>query len=258
MKKFLFRPIVVICLLIAMYIIWPNPFWYVSRNAILPAGKKVSDVAKILISPFVVIFSIDDLINKNDDLERENISLKAQIAKIVEDERFCAEVKNELSSSKIPLGVSEIVPARVVGRTAGSFNQIITIDKGVSDGITEKSAVTSSGILVGIINKAYQNTSEVKLVSSYNTVVPATLGRSREMGLVRGGIEGAVISDIPSTTTIEEGEEVVTSGLGGDLPQGILVGYVDKIVESKGVFISAKIKLPVRLGGLEIVSVVKK
>jgi rod shape-determining protein MreC len=258
MKKFLFRPIVVIFLLVAMYIIWPNPFWYMSKNVILPVGKKVSDVAKILISPFTIIFSIDDLISKNNDLEKENISLKAQITKLIEDENFCSEVKSELSNSTISLGVSEIVPARVIGRTAGSFNQIITIDKGMSDGITEKSAVTSLGILVGTINKVYSNTSEVKLISSYNNVVPVTLGKSREMGLVRGGIEGAVISDIPSTTVIEEGEEVITSGLGGDLPQGVLVGYIDKIIESKGVFISAKIKLPVRLGGLEIVSVVKK
>jgi rod shape-determining protein MreC len=258
MNKFLFRPIVVICILIAMYVIWPNPFWYVSRNVILPVGKKMSDVARVVGSPLGVIFSIDDLIEKNDELEKENVSLKSQITKITEDERFCLEVQGELSNSKIPLGISEIIPARVIGRTAGSFNQIIVIDKGRSEGVIEKSAVTSSGVLVGSVDKVFASTSEIKLVSSYNNVVPVTLGKSREMGLARGGIEGAVITDIPSTTKIEEGEEIVTSGLGGDLPQGILVGYVDKIIESKSVFISAKIRLPVQLGSLEIVSVIKK
>lgn len=258
MKKFFYKPIVAICMLIAMYIIWPNPFWYVSRNVILPVGKKISDVTKIIISPLSVIFSIDDLIEKNDDLEKENNSLKAQITKIVEDERFCAEVQNELSDSKIPLDISDIIPARVTGRTAGSFNQVITIDKGQLEGVMEKSAVTSSGVLVGTVDKVYESTSEVKLVSSYSNVVPVTLSKSREMGLVRGGIEGAVVTDVPSTTKVESGEQIVTSGLGGDLPQGILVGYIDKIIESKGVFVSAKINLPVQLGSLETVSVIKK
>jgi rod shape-determining protein MreC len=244
--------------LIAMYVIWPNPFWYVARNIIWPVGEKVTQVVKIMVSPLSVIFSIDDLVKKNSDLEKENNSLKAQIAKITEDERFCSEVQNEITNSKIPIDISEIIPARVTGKSAGSFNQIVIIDKGKQDGVVEKSAVTSSGVVVGTVDKVYETTSEIKLISSYSNVIPVTLSKSREMALVRGGIEGAVVSDIPSSTKIEQGEEIVTSGLGGDLPQGILVGYVDSVVESKGVFVSAKVSLPVQLGNLEIVSVVKK
>jgi len=258
MKKNLYKWIIAVGVIIAMYLIWPNPFWYLSRNIILPIGEKTADVGKMIFSPFKIFFSIDDLAKQNKQLEDENTALKSEIVAVKEKERFCSEVKKEVSAMSAFFSPDKLLGAKTSGRSPDSFNQVLVIDKGTKDGLSGGEAVTYAGALVGKVDKVYGNQSEVRLISSYNSATPVVMEKSREMGLVRGGIEGVVVTDIPSSSKIELGEKVLTSGLGGDLPQGILVGTIEAVIDSKGVFSSAKLELPTDLRKIEVLTVIKK
>ncbi len=258
MKKFPFKPLITIAVLVAMYVIWPDPFWYISRKIILPTGEKISDAAKIVFSPFSIFLNIDDLVKQNDALEKENTSLKAQLAKISDNEHYCQISQQEADSLSGLFPESSLLVGRIKGRQSGSYDQIIITDKGSQDGLKGGEAITYSGALIGVVGRVYSNESEVKLITNYNSVVPIVTEKSREIGLIRGGLGGVNAIDIPSSAKISVGEKVLTSGLGGDLPSGIFVGTVESITGSEGVFLSAKLALPVDLKKIEVLTIIKK
>jgi len=96
------------------------------------------------------------------------------------------------------------------------------------------------------------------LITDYNSLVPVILQDSRATGLLRGGLGGLVIEDIPLNIPIKAGEEVVTSGLGGTMPSGILVGKTNKIVSKEGdIFQKITLETPINIYYLEFVFVVQ-
>jgi cell shape-determining protein MreC len=66
------------------------------------------------------------------------------------------------------------------------------------------------------------------LISSKDSIVQVMLQDSRAKGILRGGNSGLFIENIISDTDYKEGEYVITSGLGGKMRQGILVGKAGK------------------------------
>ena len=201
--------------------------------------------------------SIRSLSKQNTALEKENDQLKAQVAEL-------SDIKHENEVLKKQLGFvetqkdKELVPAKVIGYSPTGFFQTLKIDKGSKDGVQKGKAVISEGFLIGTIKELGNDYSEVSLITNNRSLVPVVLNQSRGTGLLRGGLKGLVIEDIPLDNKIINGESVVTSGLGGDLPSGIIVGEVKEIISSESeIFQRASIKTPVEFGRLEMVFVIK-
>jgi rod shape-determining protein MreC len=146
----------------------------------------------------------------------------------------------------------------VIGRTPYSFNQSIVLDKGSTDGVKEGAAVISQGYLLGRIVVADPRKSEVRLIFSHLSRIPAMIESTHESGLVQGGLEGLILNDVSINAKISPGDKVETSGLGGDLPPGILIGTVSEILGIKGgLFQSAKIESQIKPTSIEVVSIIK-
>jgi rod shape-determining protein MreC len=255
-RKLALRVFLSILLLVILYEIWPLPFWYLSKNVILPAGEMTSDAANAAISPFRFLLNISNLDKENKQLVQQNEDLTAEVARLNENVHLCSAVNQEVNLSKIE-GQSTVV-ARIVGRTPNSSNQIIIINAGTNDQVKEGAAVLSSGHLIGQVKKVDSNRSEVKLIFSHDSLVPAILEKTRETGLIQGGLEGLSLTEIPATANVAEQDRVLTSGLGGDLPAGILIGSTRGALKEKdNLFQSIKVLSPVGVSTLEVVSVVK-
>ena len=152
----------------------------------------------------------------------------------------------------------ESVQARVIGQTPYSYDQIYIINKGTNDGLKIGDGVISSGSLIGRIKKIYSDRSEVESIMSHNSIVPVRLLSSKESGLLQGGLEGLVMTDIPIGAKIQAGDQVVTSGLGADLPPGILVGKVEQIIGSDGeLFQKTRVSPITTFSDIQVVSVAK-
>jgi rod shape-determining protein MreC len=242
-------------LLICMYLVWPHPFWYFSKNVILPVGEKIGEFYQATILPLKIFTNISQLAKDNKSLEEENNLLRSKLSEDANAEHFCQIEKQEqkFSSSLVNGAIS----AKIIGRTPETFDQTIIIDKGSHDAVVEGHAVVSSGILIGRVTSVSSNQSEVELITSHKSMIPVVFENSRESGLLSGGIEGIVVSDIPSNKQIVSGERILTSGLGGDLPSGILIGQVSSIVEGNGLFQSANVVTSVDLSSIEVVSVAR-
>lgn len=137
--------------------------------------------------------------------------------------------------------------ARIIARGETPASTVI-IDRGANDGVAEGSAVViGNGILYGTIISVEGTQSFVRVTEDARSALSATIqGATKTMGLVVGQ-EGAALQMqyIPQDTTIAIGDIVVTSGLGGKVPEGLILGTVQNIqAEPSAPFLTATI-LPV-------------
>ncbi|MCX6809552.1 MAG: rod shape-determining protein MreC [Candidatus Berkelbacteria bacterium] len=254
-KNFVLKFILTVGLLIILYLIWPLPFLWVSKTILLPPIEKIGNVLEASVSPFRTLSKISKLDKDSKQLDNENQALEAQIAKLTETNYLCKEVQAEESTL---LGKFFTQTARVIGRTPFSFNQTIIVDKGSNDSIKEGAAVLSNGTFIGKVTKVDASRSEVRLITSHDSLIPTILEQSRQTGIVQGGLEGLTLSDVSVDGKISAGENILTSGLGGDLPAGILIGQVSQIIGVEGgLFQSAKVNFPVNISSIEVVSIIK-
>lgn len=254
-SKFLIRFLLVIVLIGILYKIWALPFNLLAKRAILPTVEKTGILFAEAKKPFVVLGNIKNLVSQNKRLNDENQQLSAQIASLKDSAHFCTQTQAEISATSAI--AQNLVVGKIIGRTPNDFNQTIIVDKGGRDGIKTGAAVVSNGYLIGQVRKVDPSASEVYLITNHNSLIPAVLESSRELGLVQGGLEGLTMIDIPSATKILPNEKVLTSNTGGIVSGGILIGEVVQDRVSKGLFQSVKISSPVVISKIEVVSIVK-
>ncbi len=151
------------------------------------------------------------------------------------------------------------VTARVIGYDPSGFTRYIVINAGQRRGVMPGMAVVTERGLVGRVVSVYRDASKVLLLTDPSSSVSAYLQGSQVTGMVEGTPEGALIMRyIPMDAEVSVGEVVLTSGLGGTLPKGLVIGQVIE-VEKKDymLFQEARIKPSVDFDRLEFVLVLK-
>lgn len=125
--------------------------------------------------------------------------------------------------------------ASVIGVDTSPSIRSIIIDKGSEDGVRVGMPVESSRGLVGRVFRTTSRSAQVILITDNSSAVPARLGNSRATGLLRGGgIGGTLLMDwIDLKYQVEVGEVALTSGLGGEFPQDIVIGRVIEVYRSE-------------------------
>ncbi len=123
--------------------------------------------------------------------------------------------------------------ARIIARALDDKATHVIIDKGKSDGLAIGSAVViDNGILYGIVEDIKATSAVVRLLANEQSKIPAAvLGENRTIGLVEGR-EGAVLvmEFIPQEASLSAGDMVVTSGLDGRVPEGLVIGLIAEVV----------------------------
>lgn len=206
---------------------------------------------------FAYFFLISKFQQENKELTEKLASLEVDRSKIEEQENENTLLKKELGFIQGNTEYS-LVPAKIIGREPASFLDYVIIDKGRNQNIAENMAVISSGALVGQVAEAYDDQSKVTLITSKDAIILTMLQESRAKGVLRGGISGLVMEDIIQDVEIKPGEYVITSGLEGELRQGILIGKTSKLKSSSSdLFKSVVVEPIVDLSRLELVFVMK-
>jgi len=197
-------------------------------------------------------------------LKSENERLADLLNQFQVDSSKISELENENKLLKQELGFMQedqqavLVPAKIIQRDPVSFLDYFVIDKGSSDGIIVNMAVISHSVLVGQVSDVYEHSAKVILVTSKDSIIQAMLQDSRAKGILKGGISGLFLENIVSDAEYKDGENIITSGLGGEMKQGILIGRVDKANSSgTGIFKTISVEPLVDLTKLEIVFVEK-
>lgn len=176
------------------------------------------------------ISSISSLREDNADLKSRILELESQVSESIEFQRENDVLREQLNlSPEVEWG---LIQADIIGGDLKALNvDTMIINKGMDSGVKEGSIVTYAGYLVGQVISADKYSSEVQLLTSGVTSVPAISETHRTKGIVTGDVNtGLSMTRILREEKIEVGEKILTSGM-GTFPKGLIIG---KVAEVKG------------------------
>ncbi|MET4561820.1 rod shape-determining protein MreC [Lysinibacillus parviboronicapiens] len=213
-------------------------------NATLPeqiikdtVGVAQSIVAKPANYITGIFNDIDSLLNTYE----ENKRLKARLEEFAAVQTEALALKkendklNELLDKKESLKAFNPIQATVIARNPDQWEEKIILNKGSSHGVEKNMAVMTAKGLVGKITLVTPFTSEVELLYTNNPnyrVSAMVLGEKEAYGLIEGFDEERnelIMKRIDSSLTVKEGEQVVSSGLGGIFPKGVPIGEITEV-----------------------------
>ena len=251
-KKYIILGVgIVLVILITISLLWQKKS---SDKNIIKSFSMMID--KVVMYPFVALNG-DKNITQSD-------SLKIQKNKNQDLENEIQELKDALELNKT---LTEYTPinATVLSRNKNYWFNTLVIDKGSKSGITENMAVVTKNGLVGKISKVSRNSSEVKLITSNDINFKVSIsikcngedyygilnGYDKETGLI-------TVTGIDKTYPVNNGDLVVTSGLGEMFPSGIVIGNVQDIkVDKFNLTKTLYVKTQQNFGSVHYVTVLK-
>jgi len=167
------------------------------------------------------------LAKENELLKQENQKLLSQIAALKSIEQ-ANQAQNDISIACQNASFN-IVMAGVIGL---DDNDIISINKGQADGITEgMPVINQQNVLFGSVFKVYKNFSEIKLISNKSSVVNVKVQGDNLDVEIDGAVKGtgglnAYLDLVPVNSEINSEDILVTSAIDKLFPKDLLVGKI--------------------------------
>lgn len=193
--------------------------------------------------------SIDDVMDRNEQLEAENAELRQQM---VDYDRIKAENDAYKALARIQDTNSEAsyVSAFVIGRDPLDEFGGFTLDQGSTDGVAVNDAIISDrGYLLGVVVEVDATSCKVMTILHPSFNAAGVISRTRENGIITGSADYAadgqcVLTNLDRTTEARKGDQVITTGLGGVFPANLLVGTVQEVVPEQSGKSSSAVIMP--------------
>lgn len=165
------------------------------------------------------------VVEENKKLEKTVGELEAELLRYKEGHLEAQRLAKILAfKESLPY---DFIAARVIAKEQAALSKIVIIDKGSFDGLRIGMPVVSSAGLVGRLIDVSWNVAKVLLIIDENSNVDVMLQRTRAQGIFSGtGYRGGVLKYITKNQDIAEGDEVISSGMGGVFPKGLMIGRV--------------------------------
>lgn len=213
-------------------------------------SSPLENLTGILVSPFRAGYTyianwFNDLQNyykDNTDLQAENAALRQQIAQMEETIRQAeADVEENkkfrelINLTKQRRDLTDFEAAMVTEHAVTNWSSSLTLNKGTSLGVEVGDCVIDEcGNLVGVIDQAGTNWSTVLTLVDTDTSLGAQVFRTKDLGVAQGDFsmmrENRLRLDyLPPDCRLLAGDIVVTSGLNGYYPSGLVIGSVEEV-----------------------------
>ena len=200
---------------------------------------------------------LHDLTEQNAALRAENERLNSELARLREDATRREQLERLLQVRESIAG-QQFVAASLIARDPSSLRQVVAIDRGRNDGLKSGMPVVGEGnALVGTVTKVEADHAWVTLVTDVDSAVASLILESRAQGVVSGGYNRKLSMEFVSQeATVKEGDTVVTSGVGGSYPDGLVIGRVTGVqAQRQEIFQSVTVEPLASLSRLEKVLV---
>lgn len=173
------------------------------------------------------------LIVENERLRQEQFLQAARLQKLTALEAENLRLHTLLNAS--PRIGENLKVAEILQMDADPFSHNILINKGRHHNVTVGQPIVDDHGVMGEIVKVYANTSRAILVTDASHAIPVENVRNGVRGIIvgTGSINALELQYVPTTSDIQEGDVMVTSGMGGRYPPGYPVGTVTKINQDK-------------------------
>jgi len=203
--------------------------------------------SSLILSPFQTLFtksikSVSDGVNHYLDLvdtSKENSRLKSEVKRLTNEKNKLIE---RISKHKRIAALmtyqdhpqKDFLVASVIGRDATQWSKVIFINKGTRDGLKNHLAVVTNLGVIGQIIHSGHTTSKVLLTIDSRSSIDGLFQESRVSGVVVGtGEKECQVKFVPNTLKVRVGDQVLSSGLGGVFPKGLVIGTVSQVIRKK-------------------------
>ncbi len=117
--------------------------------------------------------------------------------------------------------------ASVIGRDPSPFLHYIIINRGSNDGILRGMPVVTNQGLVGRIDAVIADAARVQLITDPASTLNVHLKNANTDAVLLGSVTGDISLDmISQDATVQSGDLILTSGLGGGYPPDLIVGQI--------------------------------
>ena len=248
-------------------------------SALSSTSSILSNAANIVASPFRSAYTavatwFNDKQNYYRDttaLQEENAALRKRIAEMEETVRQAEAALDEnerlrelLNLREQRRDLSDIEAAYITEHEVTNWTSSLTLDKGTAHGVEVGDCVIDeTGVLVGVVSKTGLDWSTVLTLVDTDTSLGAQIFRTGDLVVAQGdfslmGRDRLRLDYLPEDCQLLGGDLVVTSGLGGYYPSGLVIGSVEEVqVDDSGAASYAIVAPGVDFAALTEVFVIK-
>ncbi len=207
-----------------------DPVQNVTLDVTAPMQSALRDTTRPIADWVNNITDARGLSSENQDLRAENEQLRNDLARSQED---AVELRNlrDLQAVREQFPADSFLNASVIARDSSNQRSIVAINTGGSDGVREGMIVVTKGrSLVGTVTKTFDDYAWVTLITDPKSAVSAMVQESRAEGVVAGNYGGDLVMEfVGQGAAVKEGDFVITSGVGGGYPAGVVIGRVSSV-----------------------------
>jgi rod shape-determining protein MreC len=206
-------------------------FQSVVQTVTYPLQGSVSSVASTFKNLWYSYISLIDVNEDNKLLRRELQDMEEKMNRHIENSVQFLRLRDQLlfASKKI----KEKIFAEIIGESVDNNHDISLINRGSNQLVQHNYVVLRKEGLVGRIQSVSPFQSSVQLITDHRSRVSALIQRNRIRGLIYGTHQGLEMRQINQHANIKIGDRVISSGLGGLYPKGLLIGWVKEIRHQK-------------------------
>jgi rod shape-determining protein MreC len=234
-----------------------TPLSRIVLNPIISAqtwlAKRYQAIQSLITQPA----DMSSLRQRNTELEAENARLQVQIIEL-QQQVTEAQVLSTLVDYERRHVENQYIAAAVIARDLSPFMHYVIIDRGSDDGIRRGMPVITQQGLVGQVAAVTAGAARVQLINDPASNINVALQQSGVEAVIIGQVTGEIgLEMIPQNATVQAGDLVVTSGLGGDYPANIVIGQVNTVrSQAYALFQSASVQPSVDFSQLAIVLII--
>lgn len=165
---------------------------------------------------------------ENERLRKRIQTLEVERQKLLEAEATHSKLQQLLDfRAQLP---AKALTASIIADSASSWFQGCVLDKGSADGVHKDMAVVTPLGVVGKVVSTSTRSAKVILLTDANSGIDVLIQRTRSRGIVSGSLESdLVLKYMKRSEDIQVGDRLITSGLDGVFPKGLMVGTVTKV-----------------------------
>jgi rod shape-determining protein MreC len=200
---------------------------------------------------------IASLRQRNAELEGDVAELQAQVI----------QLQQEVGETQILAGLVDFIRVRpensyraaaVIGLDPSPFLHYVIVNRGSNDGILRGMPVVTNQGLIGRVDAVIADAARVQLITDPASSVNVRLQNAETEASLVGSVTGDLTLElIPQDIDIQQGDLVLTSGLGGGYPPDLIVGQVVNVRSRDfDLFQQATVQPVVDFNRLEIVLVI--
>lgn len=212
--------------------------------------KIMSPLATVVLAPLRGIAFLHATISITSIDNSRLARLAAELA--LENARLKHYLSLPESSISLPRNSLRLIPSRVIARDITTLKRFLTINRGLNDGVRVGTSVIVPEGVVGRVVAVSAHQALVGTIFEPDFRAAVMNARSREIGLARPTEEEIFLDYANKNTDFKPGDTIVTSGLGGVFPPGLLIGVViESREEPDALFKSIRIKPFVNITRIE-------